>query len=329
MTCAASRSAISSPASADGATPCGSPDGPTTDLFGQALPHANPLAWRGSETVTTTIATLRPHGSISSRSARLTDSLASRLAARFQRDGSTLYSMSWKRKATPAGRSCWHLVASARRTSEAVSTSRLSGWATATARDHKDGSEVKAVEINSLLGREVWLTGWPTPHANSTTGAGDSGRDGGLNIQTAATLAGWPTATAQDAASSRNLTATRSPDAKAANPGLTLLDAATMAGWPTPMAGTPAQKGYNEAGNTDSSRKTVALCGAAIAGHGLTLPETWPGPARLTASGEMLTGCSAGMDHGGRLNPELSRWLMGFPPEWSLCVPPAKRKRGG
>jgi len=31
------------------------------------------------------------------------------------------------------------------------------------------------------------------------------------------------------------------------------------AGWPTPMAGTPAQKGYNEAGNTDSSRRTVAL----------------------------------------------------------------------
>ena len=31
--------------------------------------------------------------------------------------------------------------------------------------------------------------------------------------------------------------------------------------WPTPMAGTPAQKGYNEAGNTDSSRKTVALVG--------------------------------------------------------------------
>ena len=30
-------------------------------------------------------------------------------------------------------------------------------------------------------------------------------------------------------------------------------------GWPTPMAGTPAQKGYNAAGNTDSSRRTVAL----------------------------------------------------------------------
>lgn len=32
-----------------------------------------------------------------------------------------------------------------------------------------------------------------------------------------------------------------------------------LIGWPTPMAGTPAQKGYNEAGNTDSSRKTVAV----------------------------------------------------------------------
>lgn len=29
--------------------------------------------------------------------------------------------------------------------------------------------------------------------------------------------------------------------------------------WPTPMAGTPAQNGNNEAGNTDSSRNTVAL----------------------------------------------------------------------
>ena len=41
--------------------------------------------------------------------------------------------------------------------------------------------------------------------------------------------------------------------------GLTLGMAASLAAWPSPMAGTPAQKGNNEAGNTDSSRKTVAL----------------------------------------------------------------------
>lgn len=32
-----------------------------------------------------------------------------------------------------------------------------------------------------------------------------------------------------------------------------------LSGWPTPMAGTPAQNGNNPAGNTDSSRQTVAL----------------------------------------------------------------------
>jgi len=34
-----------------------------------------------------------------------------------------------------------------------------------------------------------------------------------------------------------------------------------FAGWPTPMAGTSARDGKNEAGNTDSSRKTVELAG--------------------------------------------------------------------
>ena len=34
-------------------------------------------------------------------------------------------------------------------------------------------------------------------------------------------------------------------------------------GWPTPQAGSPATEKYNEAGNTDFSRKTVAL----VTGH--------------------------------------------------------------
>ena len=33
-----------------------------------------------------------------------------------------------------------------------------------------------------------------------------------------------------------------------------------LGAWPTPMAQTPAQDGYNEAGNTDSGRKTVEMC---------------------------------------------------------------------
>ncbi|EEA8732919.1 hypothetical protein ABL13_004559, partial [Salmonella enterica subsp. enterica] len=45
------------------------------------------------------------------------------------------------------------------------------------------------------------------------------------------------------------------------------------------------------------------------------------GPARLTASGVLLTGCAAAMESGGQLNPHLSRWLMGFPVEWDACAP--------
>lgn len=61
--------------------------------------------------------TSRLSGSISSVSAALQCSLANRLQTRLKKGGSTIYSMRWSGKATPAGRQYCQLVASARRTS--------------------------------------------------------------------------------------------------------------------------------------------------------------------------------------------------------------------
>ena len=287
--------AISSPESASGPTRCDALGGLTIAEFGLALAPANLSARQARELGLLTSGICGPRGSISSCSTDLQSSLENRLRAKTQSLGSTLFKLTWKGWTTPSGRFRFRLRASVLRTSETANT-------------------------------------------------------------------GWPTTTTLDASNTRNATANRSPGAKKAHSGTTLVDAASWAtpaaqeaggtpeqflarkaalngacgvsltslslqaataAWPTPMAGTPAQNGYNEAGNTDSSRKTVALASWA------TTTRDWKDGACQQADvpvnallGRQATLCGAETASGGQLNPAHSLWLQlgPFATAWARCA---------
>lgn len=265
------------------------PDGPTTDKPGQAPARASLSARQAKEAGLLTSGIFGPHGTTSSASAALQSSLASRLRAKTASAGSTLYTLTWKQRVTPAGLSISALRASAPRTSVKDSTSSLKGWPTPNAipegRGGLQSSAEKALE-RKQQGHQT-------------------------NLDDAVTLAGWPTPTSQD--HSRG-----GKDPRPHDKGVPLTQRAALAGWATPAAkepgGTPEQALKRKEG-LDCRQSVTHLS------HQVQLV----GPARLTASGEILTGSSAGMESGGQLAPEHSRWLTGLPPEWDVCAPTATR----
>lgn len=98
-------------------------------------------------------------------------------------------------------------------------------------------------------------------------------------------------------------------------------------GWPTPMAGSPGTATYNPVGNTDNSRKTVAL----LAGwstptvprlHDSNLSAFRWNPNKkqddpcMQMLGRDLKLSDVPMEKRAALNPAFCRWLMGYPIAW-------------
>jgi hypothetical protein len=183
--------------SESGATLLAAPAGQIAALYGPGRALVNLSARQAKALGFQMSGTFGHRFSGSSNSARLQSWLENRLQAATQTLGSTLYKLTWKPWITPMGVSRFRLRASVPRTSATAHT----GWPTPTSRDWKDGSECSGVPINALLGRAVWLAGWPSPIVMDAKGVEYTYPNGNkekrsLYLLGAARLAGWPTPTA-------------------------------------------------------------------------------------------------------------------------------------
>jgi len=305
------RSATSSPELASGRTPFAEPDGPTTAPSGPAVALASLSAQRAKDLGLLTSGTCGPSGSISSASAALQSSLESRLRARLSTLGSTLYKLTWKPWVTPSGRSRSRLRASALRTSATERT----GWPTPNTPSGGPNVKSSAKHTGGMdLDGAATLAAWNTPRATDGSNGGPNQAGGALPADAA--LAGWPTTTTRDWKDGGN------PDVNVPLNAL-LGRVCWLAGWSTP---TVAERERSPEIIAKLAKKRLETQGQTTVPLYVTEQAQLVGPARLTASGELLTGSCAvpsqdtRQDGGGQLSPAHSRWLMGLPPEWDDCA---------
>ena len=326
--------ATSLPEAGSGPTLSDKQAGPTIDPYGPDPAHANLSAAQARELDLLTHGIYGRHGFGSSDSDDLARSLANRLRQVTESSGSTLFDLTWKVQSTELGRWIFRLRASARR----IVANAFSSWPTPTVQngdtdkkweERREAEKAKGQNGNGFglnLGMASTLANWTTPSARDWKdspgmGSREEGREGVKwerldQLPRQAQLASWQT----PKVSRGEYSYTRGNHD---DPTLNLEGQVKLATWPTPQA----SDGGRGADVNQAQRMRNGIRRPSGAKYSQNLRDfvQMAGPARLTVSGEVLTGSSAGIVYGGQLNPAHSRWLMGLPSVWDDCACTAMR----
>ena len=313
-----------------GRKPLDVPESPQLDLFGQVLAPVKTSVVPESKKGSRVAGTSGPPSTISSASATLNSSLASRLKTRCATVGSTVYTQTWKERVTPAGLSYWEHTARAPTTSgkgytgwptpntpsggpNATSTpnhtggmdlegaASLAGWPTPKSEDSEQTGGHRGTP--DTLHSATQLAGWKTPHATDGVGGVMEIRpdaDGHYKLRDQAALAGWGTP--------RVTTNSGIPCPDHTGKGSRLEDQAALVGWAS-----PASRDYKDTPG-------MAAAGVNPDGSERSRLGQLPRQASLAISGPTPDPTSAKTASGGVLNPAFSRWLQSYPAAWDTAA---------